>query len=155
MKSEWKSIRNWEQGFTLLELLIAIVILAIGLLAAASMQGTSLQADAVANRGTNVTTVAQQIMDDLMSVDIQIGNVWFATFTTAGVYNYDRFPPYNGPTHAPVTNYLIPGVGTFSATYRIIPNVPTANISQVIVQINVNGTAAPISFVGYRAISTS
>jgi prepilin-type N-terminal cleavage/methylation domain-containing protein len=149
------SIRRGEQGFTLLELLIAIVILAVGLLAAASMQGTALRADSFANRGTNVTTIAQQIMDDLMSVDIQMGNAWFATFTTAGTYNYDRFPPYNGPAHAPVTTYVVPGAGNFTATYRVIPNTPTTNISQVIVQININGAPAPISFVGYRSISTS
>ena len=56
-----------ESGFTLLEMMVAITILAVGLIATVRMQGTALTANAFAQRTTVATGVARGAMEDLMS----------------------------------------------------------------------------------------
>jgi hypothetical protein len=143
--------------------LIAVAILAIGLMAAASMQGTALNSDSYAYRNTVVTTIAQQVMDDLLSAPIiytQPPSGWYGFYTTPAVdVLYNRFPPYSGPASAPVPQYVVPNVGTFSARYTVQPNTPTVNISQVTVQILMTtptGTRAlPFTLVGHREIPST
>jgi type IV pilus assembly protein PilV len=152
-----------QTGFSLLELMIAVVILAIGLMAAASMQGTALRSDAFAYRNTTATAISQQVMDDLLSVPImysQPPSGWYAFFTAAvNNASYTRFPPFNGPASAPVPQYTVPNVGTFTATYTIEPNTPTTNISRITVQILIStatGTRPlPFVLVGHREIPST
>jgi type IV pilus assembly protein PilV len=58
----WKSIlskrKRHEQGFTLLEIMIAVSILATGLLAVASLQVTSIRGNAFASGVTEGTALA-------------------------------------------------------------------------------------------------
>lgn len=56
-----------ETGFTLLELLVAITILAVGLMATLKMQTTALRADGFAFRTTTASSVARAAMDELLS----------------------------------------------------------------------------------------
>ena len=57
-----------EKGFTLLEVIIAISILTIGLLAVASMQVAALKGDSFAHTRTEATTWAQDRLELLMSM---------------------------------------------------------------------------------------
>ena len=56
-----------EAGFTLLEMLVAITILAIGLMATVNMQTTALRANSFAQRTTSSSAVARAAMDELLS----------------------------------------------------------------------------------------
>ena len=58
---------NNQKGFTLLEILIAISILTVGLLAVATMQGTALRGDTHAYSKTEASTLAQDRMEKLMA----------------------------------------------------------------------------------------
>jgi type IV pilus assembly protein PilV len=143
-----------QKGFSLVELLIAVTLLSIGLLAAASMQGTALTQNVRANRHTVATAVAEQVMEDLLSVDVRIGTVWWTRYTSANVYAYDRFPPFNG-SNAPVATYNVPGAGTFTASYSVTPNWLGQNITQIAVQIWLNGNLVPLNLFGYKMIPTT
>lgn len=57
-----------QQGFSVLEVIIAISILAVGLLAVASMQASSLRSTAGAYRTTEGTSLAQDRLELLMSL---------------------------------------------------------------------------------------
>jgi type IV pilus assembly protein PilV len=57
-----------EKGFTLLEVIVAISILSIGILAVASMQIMSLKGDAFAQSRTESATWAQDKMEELLSL---------------------------------------------------------------------------------------
>ena len=157
------SVRHGQRGFSLLELMIAVFVLAVGLIAAASMQGTAMKSDSYAYRNTTITTIAQQVMDDYLSVPIiysQPPSGWYLFFTTACVSQpYTRFPPYSGPASAPVNQYVVPGLGMFTATYTIQPNTPTTNISRIIVQVQMTtpggAVSAPFTLVGHREIPTT
>ena len=58
-----RTVRNNEQGFTLLEGMLAAVILGTGLLGVASMQGFALGRNVDANEMTRVTNFAADIVE--------------------------------------------------------------------------------------------
>lgn len=58
---------NRQQGFTLIEVMIAIVLLTIGILAAGTMQISSLGGNSNANRITQASTLAGGRIESIMS----------------------------------------------------------------------------------------
>lgn len=58
-----------EEGFTLIEIMIAIALLAFGLLAMASMQVMAIQTTGKANRITEGTTMAMDKIEQFMASD--------------------------------------------------------------------------------------
>ena len=68
-----------EKGFTLLEVMIAVAILAFGLLAVASMQGTAIRGNSLSGNLTAASTLAADRMEKLVSAsyshaDLDVGN---------------------------------------------------------------------------------
>jgi len=57
-----------EEGFTLLEVMLALVVLAFGLLAIAIMQATAIKGNSQAMGLTEAVTVAQDRMENLLSL---------------------------------------------------------------------------------------
>ena len=58
-----------SQGFTLVEVMIALVILAIGLLGLAGLQIVSTQSNSFSNQMTVATTIAQDRLEALRNLD--------------------------------------------------------------------------------------
>ncbi len=150
-----------DKGFSLVELLIAISLLAIGLLAAASMQTTAINKNSYADINTTATMVAQQVMDDLMSVELQPNSTvpntqyWYTLFNQGAANQpYNRFPPINalGTVPTGTTNLQVNGMGTFTANYTLTPNTPTQYVSQVQVWVFLNNNRIPLTFTGYRSL---
>ncbi len=67
-KSTETSQRICSQGFTLIEILIAIAIFAIGILAVGSMQISAMNKTAGARNYTTVVTVAKDRAEELMAL---------------------------------------------------------------------------------------
>jgi type IV pilus assembly protein PilV len=73
---------NRRQGFTLIEVLIALVILTVGLLAAAKMQISAIQGNYFSSNTSTALSLAEQKMEDLLGraysdaavADTQAGN---------------------------------------------------------------------------------
>jgi type IV pilus assembly protein PilV len=57
--------KNGSQGFTLIEVLIAIVILSVGLLGMASLTVGIMNGNKISNELTTATTLAEDKMEDL------------------------------------------------------------------------------------------
>jgi len=57
-----------EKGLTLLEVLVAMVVLSLGLLALTKMQIAAIQVNAVSGRLTQGTTIAQDKVEQLMAL---------------------------------------------------------------------------------------
>jgi prepilin-type N-terminal cleavage/methylation domain-containing protein len=62
-----KKMRN-DKGYTLIEMLIAIAILSVGLLAVATMQISSIRVNDTARRMTRRATIAQDRLEYIMSL---------------------------------------------------------------------------------------
>lgn len=58
-----RSFPSRQRGVTLIEILITLLVLAVGLLGLAALQGISLQSGQVAYHGTQATNVAYEIAD--------------------------------------------------------------------------------------------
>ncbi len=82
-----KKLRN-DEGYTLIEILIAIAILSVGLLAIATMQISSIRVNDTARRMTRRATVAQDRLEYLMSI-----RYTHAVLTTAGSPHSDPSAP--------------------------------------------------------------
>ena len=57
-----------QDGFTLIEVLIALTIFAVGLLAIAAMQTSAIRMNATGNRLTELSTVGIDKFEELMSL---------------------------------------------------------------------------------------
>lgn len=137
-----KTIRA-QGGFTLLELLIAITIFAIGLLTVAGMQLTALRANSTADTISVATAVAQGILEDLLSRDADGGD-----------YNSDTGapPPTYDLTAAAMAGAMdsIPGGSKYSAIYEIDVDNPSAGMARVEVEVTIN--ARSVRLVGFKRL---
>jgi prepilin-type N-terminal cleavage/methylation domain-containing protein len=136
-------------GFSLLELLIAIAILAIGLLAAATMQGVAMNANSYANRISVGTMVGQQVAEDLCS--LKITDPLLHTAVANATYNRLFDPATMASTAGAV---LMPGTGTFSAQFDVAPDTPRTGTTQITVRVFYNGSTTPVvSFRTYKMVT--
>lgn len=120
-----------EKGFTLVELLVALSLMTIGILAMVQMQVVALKSSSVANKLSVATSLAQEVMDDIQSWDVNTPPVTGAFtppspgFSTTAVYS--RLGPAINANSVTFTDS-----GTYSAVYTISlvqPDLTTAFIS--------------------------
>lgn len=116
-----------QKGFTLIELMIALTIFAIGLLSIASMQITAIKANSSSNTISVAGAVAQRVTEDILSNDAT--DPFFQS--PAGpdaVWDLD-------PDTA-ATTLDVAGAGTYSATYTLTTDDPVTNVSRIVVVVN-------------------
>jgi len=110
-----------EKGFTLVEVMVALGILAFGILAVASMQTASLVGTNKSNAVTQATTVAMDRMERLRGLPF---STW-DTIPSPGDDSYfdpPRFPapPPRPPEITSVTWSVAPGLAPVQTTSRLI-----------------------------------
>ncbi len=126
IKTNKKNINSKKQaGFTLIEVMIAFVILAVGLLALLTMQIVSIRANAFSSEMTYASMLAQRKFEELRN--------------TA----YDSIPAA-GPT--PVLDEVIGDATTKGISYtvlrRVDDNTPATDMKTITLTINWQGSPA-------------
>lgn len=120
--------RSGKEGFSLLEVLISLVILAVGLLALAMFQVTAIKGNAIASKWTVATQLSQDQLEDFRHADWSL----IVSSPAAG---------FNTGTMQPVYTAL---PGAAGATYQ--DNVSNATYYTVYhVNTNVNNTFKTIT----------
>ncbi len=139
-----KQSRHTDKGFTLLEVLIAVAIFAIGLLAVASMQTNATAGNSFAQRHTAATAVAQGALESVMALPSD--NALFDTVTVAAPFDLDL---------ATAAATLTVNGGTYTAALSITPNVPVINVATVAISLTGPGTplGTPLVVTGFKRTS--
>jgi type IV pilus assembly protein PilV len=117
-----------ENGFTLLEVLVAITIFAVGLLAVAALQTSAIKMNSTSNKLTNLSTLAMDQIERLSALPYTDGDL------TAGPHN----------PSSPSADYTI--TYTVTDTIVIINFVPVSTRKNITVTVSGRGKTENISF---------
>jgi len=117
MMVAWQS----DRGFTLIEVMVALTLLAIGLLALAGMQVTAIRTNASASEITARVALAEGIMEEILSLDGS-NPIFLADTSELDVADL----PSWGAGDIEIT-----GAGIFRNFYRVTVNDPVPNVSRV------------------------
>ncbi|AJF06029.1 type IV pilus modification PilV family protein [Geoalkalibacter subterraneus] len=131
-KKSFFSITGSPAGFTLLELLIAVTIFAVGLLTVAGMQVTAMQAGTTAQTQTVATALAQGVFEELMSRDP--GDALFNDVADEEEYAIDQ----------DILDQL-KGGDNYQAIYSITPDTPASGLARVDVRVTGNNRTVRLS----------
>ncbi len=131
-----------QRGFTLIEMLIAVFILSVGLLAVASLQTTAINSNSIANRLSVATSLAQAVMEDLLARNVA-DPILNTPVTNATFYGLN-------PNNLAASNLTMISAGTYTATYTVQPNTPAQWISRL--DVTVTGGGRTVALTGYKRV---
>ena len=97
--------RSDEAGFTLVEALVAIVVLVFGLTAVTNLLLVGAASNTVGNHTTNTTTIATETLERLRNIPFAVGNPPVAQLVVGG--DLDATPTCND--NVPASNCVRPG----------------------------------------------
>ena len=137
-----------QRGFTMVEVLVAMLLIVIGIFAVIGMQLAALRADSHAHQLSVATSMAQQELEDIMSWDPSDARIDVAD---GGPYNY--FPDPANPANNFIT---IPGAGTFATTFNTLrgtsTNGITTGVTRVVVMVNY-GNNSTVTITGFKRMT--
>ncbi|GIX48574.1 MAG: hypothetical protein KatS3mg131_2785 [Candidatus Tectimicrobiota bacterium] len=122
-----------DKGFTLVEVMVAIVILAFALLAVAQMQLTAMRVNAAANTLTQGMTIAQDRLERLLALPYDDADL--QDDTPVGVFTAYRDP--NAPAG-------------FAVQWQVDAEAPAANhktVNITVTQLSPPGRTFNLSFI--------
>jgi type IV pilus assembly protein PilV len=105
IKTRKTNINKKQSGFTLIEVMIALIILAVGLLALATMQIVSIKANAFSSEMTYSTMLAQQQLETLRNLGFS--DAYLTETTTTGV------------PHAPLPTVIDGRSGSYTVSWQV------------------------------------
>lgn len=131
---------NDSKGFTLVELLVAITLMAIGILAVAQMQLVGMKSGTIAQRQTVSTNIVREVMEDIQSWEkdnlpafVPVNTFAADTPETAVTFLTDPRLALN--LSRTQTTLTFPDSGTFRAFYSITLDPLNQNTAVILVRV--------------------
>jgi len=117
-----------NDGFSLIEVLISLTILAVGLLGLALLQTTAIKGNEIANKSTVATELAQDSLEQFRRV------AWANVLSQADTTAFDTTPTpiYTSLPGAAGDSVTVRGT-TYYRIWRVDPNVATATLKTITV----------------------
>lgn len=112
-----------KDGYTLIEVLIALTIFAVGLLAVAGMQTSAIRMNSTAGILTNLSTWAMDKIEELAAL------------------------PYSDPLLSSAGNPHQEQLGDYTISWTVIDNNPITNTKNITVTVTGQGKRANISII--------
>ena len=134
-----------DKGFTLVEVLVALTLMAIGIIAIVNMQSVAMKSNTIAYKLSVATNLGQEVIEDLLAKNQD--DPMFTTAVSNAVYDLDPNTAANSKT--------VTGAGTFSANYTTTKgtgsNGVPINVVSVVVTVTGN-QINPVSFTGFKRL---
>lgn len=111
-----------EDGFTLIEVLIAITIFAVGLLAVAALQTSAVKMNSTAGKLTHLSTLAMDQIEKLSTL------------------------PYSSADLDPDDNPHQEIMGDYTVSWNVTDDNPVENVKNITVEVTGRGKTENISF---------
>lgn len=152
-------IKNDNQGFTLIEVMIAIVVGAVGILAVASMQTTAINQNAFAIKQTVSSTLVTDRIEQLMALEYDAADMDAGSHTPVtgldGIDNDENGTIDEGATDTDADGLLDTAggeTGHISISWTVTENEPIPNTKTV--NITVTRTKSnPLTLTYIKAIT--
>jgi type II secretory pathway pseudopilin PulG len=125
---ETRRTERGEEGFTLVEALVAIVILVFGLIAITNLMLVAASSNSVANQATAAATIASQRLEQLKALPFLSAGLAPGGGVTSDVAGY-----FSSPDDA------VPGAGVIHTRWQI---VGTGNPDVIFIRVRSEGTGA-------------
>jgi type IV pilus assembly protein PilV len=119
-----------DRGFSLIELLTAMTVFTVGLLAVAGMQLTAIRANACANSLSAAGVLAEGVLEEILAVNGD--DPLFAADRAATSWVFHD-------SDSSQTTKTVDGAGIFQATYAIDADYGVANLARVEVTVTSTG----------------
>jgi type IV pilus assembly protein PilV len=127
-----------DSGFTLVEILVAITIFAVGLLAIAGLQANAIQHNSGSTLRTTGTALAQGVMEQVLSLesDNPLLRVTGTNIATIDPEDGDGIiaPDDRDGDDNPTTLTLLGG-GSYTANWTVTVDTPVARVSRIVVSV--------------------
>jgi len=124
-----------EDGFTLIEVLIALTIFAVGLLAVAAMQNSAILMNSNAGKLTNLSTWGMDKMEELSS--LPYSDPWLEDLGD---------PPSGTDTNGNAHSQALDN-GDYTVSWTVIDDDPVPNVKRITVRVTGRGKSTSISFI--------
>ena len=124
-----------DEGFTLIEVLIAITIFAVGLLAVASMQLSAIKVNSTAGQITTRITWAQDKLEELMA--LPYSDPWIE----------DLGDPPSGTDTAGNAHQATTPDGYYTISWTVTNNTPVSSTKLITVTVTGRGKTTRVSYV--------
>jgi len=111
-----------EDGFTLIEILIALTIFAVGLLAVAAMQTSAIKVNSTAGKLTNLSTWGMDKIEELSAL------------------------PYSDPLLDSAGNPHQEVSGDYTISWTVVDDNPVISTKNITITVTGRGKTASISF---------
>jgi type IV pilus assembly protein PilV len=124
-----------DQGFTLIEVLIAITIFAVGLLAIAAMQASAIRVNSTAGQITTRMTWAQDKLEELMA--LPYSDPWIE----------DLGDPPSGTDTAGNAHQETTPDGIYTISWTVTDDTPISSTKLITVTVTGRGKVTQVSYV--------